>query len=382
MIRPKIAFVTPEYPHSKTGSAGGIGTSLYTMSHALSNQGIEVSVVVYGQKTDAIFQDGNVNIYQVKNVKLKPFSMLLTGKKVSKLLNSLFYEGKINAVEVADWTGFGAGIHVKMPKVVRLNGSDTYFCHFDKRPVKFKNKWFEKQNLLKADGHLSVSAFTSKMTNELFGLQHEYSVIPNMVNTDKFIAMGEGDGKTILYLGTLIRKKGLLELPEIFNLVVQKNPEARLVLVGKDASDIQTGSNSTWQLMQEKFTAEALSRVTYVGAVPYEQVQAYIKQAAVCVFPTFAEALPLAWMEAMAMEKAIVASNIGWATEMIEHQKSGMLAHPTDHQNFANYIIDVLSSAELRTKLGKEARNKAIRDFGADVVTKKNIDYYEKLVNR
>jgi glycosyltransferase involved in cell wall biosynthesis len=52
-------------------------------------------------------------------------------------------------------------------------------------------------------------------------------------------------------------------------------------------------------------------------SVPYSEIKTYITQATVCVFPSFAEALPVSWIEAMAMEKAIVA-NIGWASDVID----------------------------------------------------------------
>jgi hypothetical protein len=55
----------------------------------------------------------------------------------------------------------------KCPVVIRLNGSDTYFCDLDKRPVKWSNKFHEKRALQKADALLSVSQFTADKTNEV-----------------------------------------------------------------------------------------------------------------------------------------------------------------------------------------------------------------------
>ena len=45
-------------------------------------------------------------------------------------------------------------------------------------------------------------------------------------------------------------------------------------------------------------------------------------------------------LEAMAMEKAIVATNIGWAKEMIKDGKEGFLVHPTQHKQFAECILE------------------------------------------
>ena len=45
----KIAFLTPEYPHSKTGNSGGIGTSIKNLAVELLAEGCSVRVLVYGQ---------------------------------------------------------------------------------------------------------------------------------------------------------------------------------------------------------------------------------------------------------------------------------------------------------------------------------------------
>jgi len=58
----KIAFLTPEYPHPKTGSSGGIGTSIKNLSVGLLLKGVSVRVLVYGQKEDNTFDDDGIII--------------------------------------------------------------------------------------------------------------------------------------------------------------------------------------------------------------------------------------------------------------------------------------------------------------------------------
>ncbi|UPT70075.1 MAG: hypothetical protein M0D53_13190 [Flavobacterium sp. JAD_PAG50586_2] len=77
----KIAFLTPEFPHPKTGSSGGIGTSILNLAKGLTLQGHEVSVLIYGQKEDEVFTENGISYYRIKNIKLKGFSRLLTQKK-------------------------------------------------------------------------------------------------------------------------------------------------------------------------------------------------------------------------------------------------------------------------------------------------------------
>jgi len=118
-----------------------------------------------------------------------------------------------------------------------------------------------------------------------------------------------------------------------------------------------------------------------MGAIPYQEMKSQIVKASVCVFPTFAEALPVSWIEAMAMQKAIVASNIGWATEIIDDNINGYLVHPKNHLEFASKIVNLLEDNEKNKQFGQEARKKAISKFSLDIVAKQNIEFYKAQIN-
>ena len=378
----KIAFLTSEYPHPKTGFAAGIGTSIMNLSKGILTQGNQVSIVIYGQNQDEEFVDNGIQFYKIKNVKLKGFSRILTQIKIQRVINKLVTNGKIDIVEAADWTGITSRVKLACPLVIKLHGSDTYFCHLDNRPVKKINKINEKNALKNADALLSVSKFTADVTKELFSLNSDFKVIPNGIDLNSFSnnKPPKIQENTVLYFGTLIRKKGLLELPLIFNEVYKKNNQVKLILIGRDASDVISGNTSTWKMMQSLFDKNALENVNYMGSVPYEEITFHVASAAVCVFPTFAEALPVSWIEAMAMQKAIVASNIGWSTEVIEDNVDGFLVHPKNHNLFADRILELLDSQKLRVQFGLQARRKVKEKFSMEVVAKQSIDFYKNIV--
>lgn len=377
----KIAFLTAEYPHAKTGFSAGIGTSIFNLSKGLLQLGHQVSIVIYGQDQDETFTDNGLTFYKIKNIKLKGFSRILTQKKIQKLINGLVDKGEIEIVEAADWTGITSHIKLNCPLVIKLHGTDTYFCYLDQRPVKLLNKLREKKALQKADAWLSVSQYTAKVTKDLFALRNDFTIIPNGIDLVNFSVSDTSEKEnTILYFGTLIRKKGLLELPLIFNEVYQRNKQAKLILIGRDAADITTGNPSVWAMMQPLFDTAAFQNVSYLGSVPYHQIQSHIQSAAVCVFPTFAEALPVSWIEAMAMQKPIVASDIGWASEVIDDGDNGFLVHPKDHQKYAEKINVLLENASLRKQIGSAAQEKVKQKFSIEVVARQSAAFYQKLI--
>ncbi|TDD75981.1 glycosyltransferase family 4 protein [Flavobacterium caseinilyticum] len=380
----KIAFLTPEYPHLKTGSSGGIGTSIKNLAMGLLAEGCSVRVLVYAQKEEGIFYDNGICIQQIRNVKFKGLSWYLTRKKLENIINTLYDNKEIDLVEAPDWTGITSYVSPKKcPVVIRLNGSDTYFCHLDQRPVKWVNRFHEKRALKNADGLLSVSQFTADTTNEVFHLDKKFSIIPNGIEMDIFSNNNyniNNNKNTILYFGSLIRKKGLLELPFIFNEVVAKRPEAKLILVGKDVPDIISGHSSTWQMMKCLFSPAALLNVTYLGAVTYDEIKNQISSATVCVFPTFAEALPVSWIEAMALEKPIVASDIGWAPEVIDDGVNGFLVHPKEHLHYASKIIQLMEDADLQKEFGLAAKKKVSEKFSIEKVAQQSLVFYQSLI--
>ena len=378
-----IAFLTPEFPHPRLSSSGGIGTSILNLAKGLTQLGHKVTVLVYGQRADEEFDENGIRVMAIRNLKLKGFSRWLTQRKIRQIINGLVDTEQLDLVEAPDWTGITSNIRPKCPVVIRLHGSDTYFCHLDGRPVKPRNKRQERKALERADHIISVSAFTAEVTRSLFGLKSEIPVIPNSIDIVKFEPSGTStNAGKVLYFGTLIRKKGLLELPYIFNALAAQNAQATLELVGKDSFYIITGSPSTWELMQPLFTETALHRVTYSGAVSYSEVRKKIDEAEVCVFPTFAEALPVSWIEAMAMEKSVVASSIGWAPEVITDGVDGILVHPASHTEFAGYIDDLLNDPEGRKIMGKMARKRILSNFASDVVALQNESFYRSIISR
>src|SRR5690606_36122078 len=120
-----------------------------------------------------------------------------------------------------------------------------------------KNFFFEKRALKSADAIVSVSKFTGEVTGKIFGIPESIPVIPNSIDVESFSPSEKRIVKNqLLYFGTLIRKKGVLELAGIFNHIVLQEPHARLLLIGRDVIDNKKGE-STLRLFREKLSVKA-----------------------------------------------------------------------------------------------------------------------------
>lgn len=374
-----LAFLTPEYPHPQTTAAAGIGTSIENMARALKKKGVKISVFVYSQGEDRIFTEEGIKFHLIKHRSYKYLGWYLYRKHLQHYLNKYIAVEKIDAVEAPDWTGITAFMKLRCPLVIRMNGSDTYFCNLEKRPQKKKNFFFEKRAIHRADHLLSVSGFTAKESARLFGINREISIIPNSVDAEKFTpTQQQPEPHSLLYFGSIIRKKGVLELGPVFNQIIAAQPGATLFIAGRDVIDLQT-SLSTKALLSDSFSPEAGKRVKWLGVLPYEKVLDQIAKAQVVLLPSFAEALPMTWLEAMAMEKALVTSNIGWAKEVMKDGETGYTVDPKNHSAFSAKVLELLSNKELGQQMGKAARERVKEEFSAEVVAERNIEFYRKI---
>ncbi len=379
----KIAFLTPEFPNSRSAKSGGLGTSLVNLATALARNEQQIFVVLFRQKENAVFVENGIEIHLVSAPKYFLFSAYRERKHLEKYVNNLIAEKQIDLVEAADWTGTTAFMNLDAPLVVRFHGSDAYFCHLEGRKQRLKNFVLEKLGVHAADAFVAPTAFAGKLSKEIFNIDKPVQTIHYGLELSNFDNPQPEifEKGLILYIGTIIRKKGVFELPEILESVLKNVPNAKLVLVGQDSADLQTGSKSTWKLLEKEFSSIA-EHVEYVGKIPYDAVQEYIRRANVCIFPTFAETLGMVTIESMAMSKAVVNSNIGWSRELLVDGESGFLVHPHDHALFASRIVDLLQNEALCTDLGSAARRRVEQLFDINKTVRQNIDFYEKVLRK
>jgi glycosyltransferase involved in cell wall biosynthesis len=120
--------------------------------------------------------------------------------------------------------------------------------------------------------------------------------------------------------------------------------------------------------------------MTYIDAVPYDEVISYIQKAHVVLLPSFAEAFPMSWLEAMAMEKKLITSNIGWAKELMVEGETGCMVNPSDTEVFLIKMICLLENKEASLRMAKQARQRVKNDFDVYEIFQENINLYKNIL--
>lgn len=377
-----IGFLLPEYPHQKiTTACAGIGTSSKNIILGILKENHQVSVFIYGQECNEVIKEGSLTIHKIKKNQFKYFGFYLYRKRLNAYIDKVVLEDKIEVLEAVDWTGITAFMKFKIPHVLRLHGTDAFFCNLDKREQSKKNYFFEKIAYKNATAVIGVSNFVLELSNSIFKTQQEGTVIPNGLFFEN-IPIHENaiiEDNTILYFGSIIRKKGILELAAIFNKVVLERPNAKLFFLGIDVPDVQT-KTSTLGLFKDLLTIEALSNFEYLGVVPYNELTKVIAKTQICVFPSLAESFGMVTIEAMYLKKAIVNSNYPWAKEIIKNEEMGLLEDPKNHEEFAGKIIELLDNKSLCDQIGEKANAEVVQNFSIKTITEKNITFYKKMI--
>lgn len=178
--------------------------------------------------------------------------------------------------------------------------------------------------------------------------------------------------KIVLLVGRMLWDKGIGEYVASARLVTQHVPSARFLLVGP-SDDNPTAIHP-----------DQLARWNDEGVVQYlgerNDVPHLLSISDLVVLPTYWEGNPLTLMEAACMGKPMVASDVPGCRMVVEHGVNGMLVPPRDERLLANAIETVLESKDLQARFGVAALEKAKREFDENVIAKRFLDLYERLL--
>ncbi len=166
--------------------------------------------------------------------------------------------------------------------------------------------------------------------------------------------------------------KGHITLIEAFKVVKQRIPNARLVIVGE--GDLYS---ELLRVVNENGLRES---VLFTGF--QMDVSKILSTFDVAVLPSFFEGMGRVLLEAMAMEKPVVASRVGGIPDLVKHNVNGLLINPGDVAELANALEKILTDSELAGNMGKEGRKRIQEQFSSEVMVRSIHRVYQDLLAR
>jgi glycosyltransferase involved in cell wall biosynthesis len=395
-----ILYICEEYPPGKTG---GIGTMVQVLGKELVKQGHNIYTVglyPHGYTQANYEEDEGVKIWRLRYMtdigviknndsitdilfrKCLQYSTLLhldtwiSSTRLFNFIKNIIEQYHIDIIEMPDWNTFLynslATVHVppfKIPLVVKLNGSHSYFQNEMNSPLHKKIFRSEKDLLSRADMISAVSLYTANETKKLFGIRKDISILYNTINIPRNSMEEKVDNK-VVFTGTLVKKKGIYSLLKAWNLVKRQNPYVNLHVYGK-------GPVNELKKMLEK---EALATITFYGHVSRETLLNELATASIAVFPSYAECFSLAPLEAMAAGCAVIYTSKSSGPELIVDGENGLLVDPDDVNAIAKAITLLIEDKKLRQTIADAGKRSVSEKFNVVNSAQQHIAFYNGVI--
>lgn len=253
--------------------------------------------------------------------------------------------------------------------IIHLHGGQ--FREYRKKALP-PERWCVDWALSGADRIIVLAEYLKILVAESYKRPESCLVIPNGIrlpDSHKLIS-GERNGEqTILFLGEVIKRKGLFDLVKAV-VTMKTNTTFRVVVAGKGDID-----------MVSKYAEElgVRDRFVFPGWVGGEEKEQLLINASVYVLPSHVEAMPVSILEAMAYRIPVVATKVGAIPEMLENGAVGILVNPYNSDSLANALDRLLNDEKQRMDLAAAGYKRVKKFYSLATVENSISNLYKQL---
>lgn len=176
---------------------------------------------------------------------------------------------------------------------------------------------------------------------------------------------------TVGAIGRLCWQKGFEYFLRSIPKIIRNNNKVNFLLIGAGPLE-KPLENLAKRLEIDK-------RVVFTGF--RDDIRSILAMIDVLVVPSIREGFPMIILEAMAMAKPIIASNLPGISEQLINGTTGCLVHPKDPEAISNAIMDLIADREKGIRLGARARQHVIENFSNEKMVNKVEQVYQELLS-
>jgi teichuronic acid biosynthesis glycosyltransferase TuaC len=207
------------------------------------------------------------------------------------------------------------------------------------------SEYLSRRVIAQCDALITVSETMRTYAIERFGgAPARVHTITNGFNTSVFKVLPKADArqtlnvspdaKLIVFVGRLVREKGLLELLSAFENLAQRDPALRLAILGDGQMKAKLA-----ELIAASKHAQSIRAL---GAVSHAEVAQWIAASDLLTLPSWSEGYPNVVVEALACGRPVVATSVGGIPEIVD-ETSGILFPAKDAQALQNALAKALT---------------------------------------
>ena len=179
---------------------------------------------------------------------------------------------------------------------------------------------------------------------------------------------------TFLYVGRVVRDKGINELCSAFEKIHNDYPESRLILVGPYEDALDPISENSRKIISESEAIET------VGAKSGDDLFAYYVASDCFVMPSYREGFPNTVLEAGAMSLPSIVTDINGSREIIIEGENGLIVPSHDSNALFEAMFQMMNDKDAREKMASNARKMIADRFEQGFVRKCLYDFYDEIL--
>lgn len=348
-------------------------TIVYNQNYHKSVQPIRVSGKIKHieiVRQISIFQDFIALCKLIFFLKRHKFDAVVTLVPKAGLLGSLAgrlcgIKTRIHIFQGEVWfskTGFIRCVLKNADKLIASMGSHLLSVSESQRKFLVEQK-ICKHHELSILGHGSISGVDTKRFS------------PNRQNRSKIREKYDisKDACVILFVGRVVKEKGLIELVGVFNDLCTKHKELTLMLVGPDddglASDLQ---NSVELENRHRFVCIGLSN----------SPETFMAAADIFCLPSYREGFGMAALEASSCALPVVGTNIHGLSDAVINNETGILVPVANQHELSNALSKLIQNIKLRGRYGRAGRKRTIKHFEHEKVIDAYSDFFRLAIEK
>lgn len=196
-------------------------------------------------------------------------------------------------------------------------------------------------------------------------------VLPYFTGLPEIFTASNNGEKKILYVGRVVREKGLDRLLAAFSLV---RIPSRLIVNG-DGMDL-------WRAKKIAHRLGLDDRTEFSGWIDREKLSQYYQKASIVVVPSvWPEPFGLVGIEAMSYGKPVVAFNVGGIPEWLEDGVTGFLIQPYNVKEMAERIDYLLENPDVAREMGMQGRKRVEAEFSKEKHIARLLEIYHEVID-
>jgi glycosyltransferase involved in cell wall biosynthesis len=200
-------------------------------------------------------------------------------------------------------------------------------------------------------------------------------IVDNAVEVANFETATTGPAlPAVLFVGTLARRKGLLDLLAAARLLHARGVvDWRLEVVGagNEAGDREA------ETVRRAFRDDGLDGAL-VGPLGGTDLRARLRSAGIYTLPSHSEGQPIGILEAMASGLPVVATRVGGIPDLIRDGVDGLLVDPGQPEQLAEALGSLIASPDLRSRMGQAARKQVEERYDVPRLRARLSELYER----